>query len=247
MQRAEGALIRYRLALATALAALALGFATRQAGAAAEVHKLNLVLSAIPSSVSGGDFNAVLDTLNFDIRNDGRESVDPITYAWLFQAELRYLVRPNLAIVAGVGQLKNQTEREYLPALQEDIRLRAEVLSVPIHVGASYYFQPYSAGDFQARAYAGGGFLSLVDNRVKFQRAVDSASPPPSLASWPDIAFKGDSPGFYLEAGVHMFFALRYSVLLGGLYRDARISHMRNRATHEPVYAPDGKPFELDV
>ncbi len=227
---------------------LVLAAGARQARGAAEVHRLNLVLSVIPTQVTGGDFNEELDFRNRAfLQPRGLESVPRITYAWYYQAELRFLVRPNLALVAGTGQIRNQTTREYLPALQEDIQLRAEILSVPVHVGAAYYLQAYNQGDFQARAYLGGGFLSLVNNRVQFQRFESVSDSSRSLRRWTEAAYTGDGPGFYLEAGVHMFFAVRYSVLLGAVYRDSKIAGMLDRTTHQPVLAPDGAPFRLDV
>jgi len=242
-------LTRNRLAAAVGLAGLLVaGGEARQAQAAAEVHRINLVISAIPTQISGGDFNDEIDFRNRAyIEPRGLEGMDRITYGWLFDTELRYLVRPSLALAAGVGQLRIRSSREFLPALQEDIRLRAEILSVPIHAGAAYYFQPYNQGDFQARAYAGGGFLSLVGNRAKFQRFEQVGDTARSLSRWQEVTLKGESPGFYLEAGVHMFFAIRYSVLLGVLYRDAKIADMRNRATLVRATAPDGKPFRLDA
>lgn len=240
---------RRQLAAAVAIAGLlAVGAGARQARAAAETHHLNLVISAIPTQITGGDFNDEIDFRNRAyIEPRGLEGLDRITYAWLFDTELRYFIRQNVALTMGAGQLRNVTKREYLPALQEDIQLRAEIFSVPIHVGSAYYFQAYNQGDFRARAYAGGGFLTLAHNRVKFQRFENVGDPARSLSSWRQETYKGDSPGFYLEAGVHMFFAVRYSVLLGGLYRDAKIAHMVNRATEEPVITADGQPFRLDA
>lgn len=240
---------RNRHAATAALAVLlAVGAGARQAGAAAEVHRFNLVISAIPTQLAGGDFNEEIDFRNRAyIESRGMKGLDRLTSAWVFDAEFRYLVRQNLALTAGVGQLRNVSQREFLPALQEDIQLRAEVLSVPVHLGAAYYFQPYTQGDFQARAYAGGGFLNAVGNRVKFQRYEIVGDTLHSLRRWQQGTFKGDSPGFFLEAGVHMFFALRYSVLLGVVYRDAKIAHMVDRDTQAPVYTWDRKPFVLDA
>jgi len=57
-----------------------------------------------------------------------------------------------------------------------------------------------------------------------------------------------DSPGYYTEAGVHMFFASRYSVLLSALYRSGQIERMVDERTGAVVFDPEtGKPFSLDV
>jgi len=56
-----------------------------------------------------------------------------------------------------------------------------------------------------------------------------------------------DSPGYYVEAGVHFWFASKLSVMLGGTYRSIVVRQMLDRDTYQPVYAPNGKPFTLDV
>ena len=124
------------------------------------------------------------------------------------------------------------------------MRLRWEVLSVPVSVGADYYMAPYNQGDFQARAYVGGGFLSLVQNRLKFQQTAIGV---PGLTSF-SSAGKRDAPGFYLEGGVHMFFATRFSFLLGVVYRSAKIEALLDRETHEALLkSEDQKPLSMDM
>ena len=108
-------------------------------------------------------------------------------------------------------------------------------------VGAAYYLQPYNQGDFQARAYLGGGFLSLVQSRLKYQQTVNGV---PGQTSY-TVAWKRDAPGAYVEGGVHMYFASRFSVLLGVMFRSAKIEALLNRETHEAAYAPDGLPLSM--
>lgn len=229
--------------------ALALAFSAPSAWAAAEVHRLNLVLSAIPTEIKGGDFNDDIDYINrTTLEALGLEGLDNVTYGWLFDAELRYFLRPGWAVTAGVGQLKQQTRREYLPALQQQIQIRQEILSVPIRLGAAYYFEPYNQGDFQARAFIGGGLLSLSQNRVTSQ--VYSTFGTGSLVRW-----NGSGPGFYGEGGVQMFFASRLSVIISALYRDSQTSTMlitqgdpsilNQRATS--AHSGGTEPYQLDA
>jgi len=213
--------------------ALAAGW-TASARAAAEVHKFSIVLSAVPTSVAADDFNANINNINQEqLVPRGLNGIDQITSAWFYQGELRYFVRSNFAVSAGVGQLRNQTKREYLPALQEDVQLRVEMLSVPIHVGGAYYFTPYNAGDFQARVYLGAGFMSLVHNRVRLQ--VNEVAPSGGIFGGSFLVTgRGDAPGYYTELGVHMFFAARFSALIGAVYRSARVRDI------EAVLVPEG-------
>lgn len=243
MHPLEVFLTRNRLALAALAALLALASGTRPAGAAAEVHRLNLVFSAIPTQISGGDVNDVITSTNHFLETLGLKGLDEIKQGWMFEAQLRYMASSKISLNAGVGQIKKSTEQEYLPAIQQDIRLRYEVLTAPVTVGAAYYMQPYNQGDFQARAYLGGGFLSLVQSRLKFQQTANGV---PGASSF-TVAWKRDAPGFYVEGGVHMFFASRFSVLLGAIYRSAKIEALLDRATNEPAFAPDGLPLSMDL
>lgn len=218
-----------------------------EARAAAEVRRLSLVLSAAPTEIKGGDFNEDIDFINRILDGNGLEGLDNVTYGWLFGAELRYFLTSDWVVTAGVGQLKQQSAREYLPALQQQIQIRQEILSVPIHAGASYYFEPYNQGDFQARAFLGGGLLSLATNRVTSQQSSTLPQVPNAIARW-----NGTGTGFYVEGGVHMFFAARFSVILNALYREARTSNMVYTVgdpsiVNAPAYnAHRGTEYELD-
>jgi hypothetical protein len=136
---------------------------------------------------------------------------------------MRYFVRPNIALAAGVSHLRARQEREYLPTLTSDVVLSGEVLTVPIHVGADYYFTAYNQGDFRAQFYAGGGILSLTSTRGTLALDVVGLDSTSGAIPFKTIS-TGDGTGFYTELGVHMFFAMRYSVMLGGVYRNAEVN-----------------------
>ena len=204
-------------------ALLALAGLASEAGAAAEVHRLSLVVSGVPTAISATDFNEkVIGTINRIVLTPrGFEEVNSIHWGWLFDAQLRYFVRPNVVVEAGAGQLRSQSTRDLLPALNASIQYRAEILSVPVHVGAAYYLSGYNQGDFQARPYLGAGFMSQTYNHARFHAVESGTDPSTTLGGTYRVVGRGDSPGYYLEGGVHMFFAARYSVLIGGLYRSA--------------------------
>jgi hypothetical protein len=219
------------------------------ARAAATVHRFNLEIGAGATQISAGNFNRELDFFNRAfLEPNGLEGFDHITYSFLFDVGARYFLRPNIALRAGVGQLRNQTKREYLPAIGEDVQLRFEILSLPVNVGADYYFTPYNQGDFQARAFVGGGLLHTVENRVLFQQTSRLVDPVASAAGTRLISWQRDSPGWYGEFGVHMFFALRYSVVLNAYYRSAKAENLvYTKTTSGAVDLADGKPYELDL
>lgn len=214
-------MIRNRSIATLLLAACCLiGAGARDARAAAEVHRLNLVLSGIPTSVSASDFNERIGNFNrIYLESRGLEGLQSIHAAFLFDAQMRYFVRPNIAVEMGLGQLRTQSKREFLPALNADIQLRTEILSVPVHVGGAYYLQPYNVGDFRAQAYFGGGFISGVYNRARMQSVATGVDSATNVAANFKVTARGDSPGYYVDAGVHMFFAVRFSVMMSALYR----------------------------
>lgn len=257
------------LALAVACGALSL---SPEAMAAAEVHRLNLVISAMPSSLDGAGINGLLARYNQNpLQAGGRnfEPVDKLGMAWLFDAELRYFVRPNFALAAGVSRLKAETKREFLPTIGTSINVVGGVSSVPIHVGAQYYLAAYNQGDFQARAFVGGGLMSLTGTQATFSTVevglprtvgTPSALDINSLGGDSQFLAEGDGSGYYAEAGAHMFFAARYSVVVGGYYRSMRIRNLTNeggitvpdppKTLKDPIYGTpllgdDGKPVRI--
>jgi len=243
-------LFRPRSAVLAALAAAVL-LAPASAFAAAEVHRLNIALSGVPTQLNGGDFNEAVDYYNRSaLQPRGFEPLDKVKFAFLFDAELRYFVTRNLSVNAGVGHLRASTDREYLPALLQSINVRAEIITVPVHVGASYYLQPYTQGDFQARLFAGGGFVQYTHTRTTFLQQITGADEPTSEELGGSFKREAtqDAPGYYGEGGVQMFFAARYSVLLSAYYRSGELAGFVDENSGETVQNPNtNKPFRLDV
>jgi hypothetical protein len=236
--------MRTRYGIIPAAVLLALLLHAPDVRAAAEVHRLNLVLSTIPSQIRADDFNGMIDEVN-------RARVDPynlerlgkIKLSWMFDGELRYSARPNLVLSVGVSRLRASSKQEYLPAIGTSNTLRSDVTSIPIHAGAAYYFTPYNQGDFQARAYLGGGFMNIVYNRASLQWLGTA------IVSGPPFHWTGtnDGPGYYGEAGVHLFFASRLSVILSGLYRSNQVRNLVDEETGTPIVNAQGQPVSLDV
>ena len=239
-----------------ALAGLALGALLTLPSvvhAAAEVHRFSLALSATPTSVNASDINEVIDFYNRTVITPpprGYEPLSKISFGWMFTGELRYMLTRSLAMTAGINQLRTKTSKEYLPALSQSIDVRADIITVPVHVGAAYYLQPYNQGDFAARMFFGGGLVSYTHSRTSFQQTlagVDSTTNAELGGSF-KLSNTQDGPGYYGEAGVHMFFASRYSVLLSALYRSGHLARLVDERTSQVVIDPEsGKPLSLDV
>ena len=246
----EVTLFRPRLAVLAALV-LVLTVAPSTVRAAAEVHRLNLALSAIPTQVKAGDFNDVVRYYNDTVLNPlGLDPLDKVSFSWLFDAELRYFVTRSLSINAGVGHLRARTAKEYLPALATSINVHADLITVPIHVGGAYYLQPYNQGDFQARMFFGGGLVQYTHSRMILEQVLSGAdsATTANLGGTFKITGTQDAPGYYAEGGVHMFFAARYSIVLSAMYRSGEIRGMIEETQAFPLQNPlNGEPLMLDV
>ncbi len=221
-----------------------------QARAAAEIHRLNLVISGMPSSIQGDGFNDAIDRYNQTVLNPILyQPVDKVAFGWQFQSELRYFVRPNISVNAGLSQLRSINRREFLPALNQAVNVQAELITVPVHLGASYYMQPYNQGDFQARGYFGGGLVSYTHTRTSIQQVL--TNPDTTLIERFGGSFKlsgtQDAPGYYVEGGVHMFFALRYSVLVSAFYRSGDVTNLIDESTGAILRDQKGNPLHVNV
>ena len=107
---------RSRSALLASLAVVGLLLAPSAARAAAEVHRLAIALSATPTSVNAGDFNDAIDYYNRTVVTPpprGYDPLDKVSFSWIFNSELRYFVTRNMAVSAGVGQLRAKSTKEY--------------------------------------------------------------------------------------------------------------------------------------
>lgn len=223
---------------------------------------MSLVLSGIPTQFNGGDLNDAIDYYNqIRVLPRGYEEIDKLGFSWMFDADLRYFVRPNFAITTGLSHLRISSRREYLPALSQAVDVRFDALTVPIHLGAAYYMQPYNQGDFSARMFVGGGMLQHVYTRSTFEQVLtrpDSALAF-ELGGTQKIVLGQDGPGYYAEGGVQMWFANRYAVLLSVLYRSGELQQAReigyfregshlNEASGDVFTNPvTGEPFKMDV
>jgi hypothetical protein len=242
---------RFRLLPAVLLLVLTalLGARVPTAGAAAEFHKFNVVLSAIPTPLRAKDLNGDIDDLNqTKLEPNGVIGLDRINSSWLVNAEVRYFVRQNIALSVGGGRIRKTVSQEYLPAIGQSLHASVSLTSVPLYAGGAYYFKPYNQGDFQARAYVGAGFMSVVYNRLALAAEwLDRTDPNhPALMTFASHV-TNDAPGYYVEAGAHLFFATRFSVLLSGLYRSNEIHNMVNERTGAIATDHLGQPLTLDV
>ena len=221
------------------LVACAFAVQAPEARAAAEVHKLNLLFSSNPSSLTGREYRDFVNEWNRRyLEPKDLKGLDAISMGWIHEAELRYFVTPNVAIGAGVGQLRVESRQEYLPRISQRIELRTNVVSVPVHVGATYYLAPYNQGDFRARAYFGAGVLSATNSKVFFEQLEFNTDTLTTLGGSGRITGRGDAPGFYLEMGAHMWFATRLSVMLGATYRSMDVRVLRYETV---AVLPDGR------
>jgi len=243
-----------------AVCAMLLMLVAGQARAAAEVHRLSLVISGMPTSIAGGDYNDFLDSYNKSVLDPiGYEPLQHVEFTWGFDAELRYFVRQNFAVSVGLTQIRGTEAKEFLPDINTSWDLLGELITVPVHVGGAYYLQPYNQGDFQARAFVGAGLMQYTHTRASFQQTLVTTDTTLSRLSTFRQVLTQDAPGYYFEAGGHMFFASRYSVIISAMYRsgvlrDTRLDYFGQGGS--TLFGPNpggvvtnskGEPFKLDM
>ena len=236
--------MRMRCGIIPAVLLLVLIRPATEVQAAAEVHRLNLVISGVPTQVRASDFNGMIEDVNrTKLAPIGLAPLPRINLSWMFDAEVRYFARQNLALSVGVSRLRAGTSQEYLPSIGASNTLRADITSIPIHAGAAYYFTPYNQGDFQARAYLGAGFMNVVYNRASLGWN-GTGIPVGQAFRWTGT---NDGPGYYGELGGHLFFASKLSVMLSGLYRSTQVRNLVDEASGAPIVNAQGEAISLDV
>jgi hypothetical protein len=119
----------------------------------------------------------------------------------------------------------------------------ARILTVPENLGAAYYLNPKTSGDFTLRPFVGAGMIRLVETKAKVGGEAQLADTTFGNFSRPF----GEGFGFYAEGGVHMMFPSKYSILLNAMYRKAKTNRVYEENTHQLLYNQDGTPYELDV
>jgi hypothetical protein len=212
------------------------------------VRRLGLALFVMPTSLGLSDVNDQIDRLNQETAAFGQPfspqaPIDEITWDGLFGAELKYFVNRKIAVVAGVGQIKRESKLDLLPVADGKTLIRGYVRAVPIHIGADYYFEPRTSGDFTMRPFVGGGYMKVADTKTSF--GFDMVRPDSALREF--TTAYGNGHGFWAEAGAHLMFPSRYSILVNAHYRNAHVRQMNDIETGRIIETPDGDGVETDI
>lgn len=238
-----------KLALFVALAAAATLAPANQAAADEQrVSRLGLAIYAGVSSLSPDNVNQAIDQTNQATNAIlGVAPIDHITSSPLFQMEVRFFVSDKIVAVMGLGSMRTSSSLQLMPQADTDLEVEGSVRAVPLHLGADYYFLPYTRGDFTLRPFAGGGFMSSVDTRVK----VGASFTAPDTTVDQFQRFVGNGAGFYLEGGVHAMVPSRYSFILNLFYRNLQVKRLYIEDGDANVYGllldENGNPAKLDL
>lgn len=212
------------------------------------VSRLGLALSIMPTSLALDDVDDAIDALNAQTASLGppfgsQAPIDKITWDGLWQAELKYFATRKVAIIGGIGQIKKESRLELTPVADGYTLINAYVRSVPIHVGADYYFEPKTSGDFTLRPFVGGGYVNVSNTKV--QGGANLQRPDTSLVT--QVTGVGSGHGFFIEAGAHGMFPGRYSILVNAHYRHAKTSTLTNVITGQPLQIIPGEDVAADI
>jgi len=207
------------------------------------VKRFGVALYAMPTGLALDDFNQKVDQLNLFTAAQNLAPISQIHWAAQFGLEGRFQATHHWMVVAGFGQIKKESKLDLIPQVGQSIVVIASILSVPENLGVDYYFNPKTSGDFSMRPFVGGGLIRLVETKAKLGGSAVLADT--SFSSF-ELSH-GEGGGYYAEAGVHMMFPSRYSIMLNAIYRHAKTKYVYEETTHELLYNADGSPFELDV
>ena len=212
------------------------------------VRRLGLALFVMPSSLQLAEFNDEIERLNQETAQFGQPfasqaPIDKITWDGIFGAELKYFVNRKIAVVGGVSQVKRESKLDLLPVADGQTLIRGYVRAVPVHLGADYYFEPRTSGDFTIRPFVGAGYIRLAD--IKTSIGYDLVRPDSTTRRFTTAYGRGH--GVYGEAGVHMMFPSRYSILVNAHYRKAYAKQMNDYDTGAVLVRPDGELVETDI
>ena len=136
------------------------------------VKRLGLALYVMPTGLALSDFNDEIGRLNqrtaaFGQPFSSQAPIDDIKWDGMFGAELKYFYNRKFAIVAGVNQIKTESKLDLQPVADGRTLIRAYVRSAPIHLGADYYFEPHTSGDFTMRPFVGAGYMRIGETKTR--------------------------------------------------------------------------------
>ncbi len=247
--RAARALRRPAVALrrpTLALACAALAVATLAPAARADeqrVKRFGVALYAMPTSMSLGDFNNGIERVNTAIEGAGLAPIGKVHGSAQFGLEGRFMATKHWVVTAGFGRIRKVSQLDLLPQLGTHILVMGSVLTVPRNLGVDYYFAPKTSGNVTIRPFLGAGMLSMVETKGKLGASTTVGSVTLGNFARPT----GEGGGFYAEGGMHVMLPSKYSLLLNGYYRHAKLKEVVEETTLQPLFNPDGSRFTLDL
>ena len=207
------------------------------------VKRFGVALYAMPTNMSLHDLNDQVDFLNQFTAAQNLAPIKRLHWSAQFGLEGRYTLSPHWTIAAGFGRIRSESKLDLLPQVGQHILVSARVITVPQNLGLDYYLGPKTSGDFTLRPFVGGGMIRLVETKAKVGGEATLADTTFGSFSRPF----GEGFGYYAEAGIHMMFPSKYSVVLNAMYRNAKTKRVFEENTHQLLFNPDGTPYELDV
>jgi len=165
----------------------------------------------------------------------------------VFTGEGRFFISDKFVAVLGASTIRGNSILELMPEPGTDVLIQGRVRAVAIHAGMDYYFLPYTRGDFTVRPFAGGGFLSSVDTRIKMGGSV--VSPDTTIDQFERAV--GNGAGFYVEGGLHAMIPSRYSFVFNVFYRNLKVNRLYEENSvgeiQDLLLNDLGKPAQLDL
>jgi len=233
-----------RAAITLGLTALALtALAPRGRADEQRVKRFGVAIYAMPTSMSLGDFNDGIDRVNQTSTAFGFAPIGKVHGSTQFGLEGRFMATKKWVVTAGFGRIRKESKLDLLPQVGTQVLITGRIITVPRNLGLDYYFAPKTSGDVTLRPFVGAGFLSLVETKAKLGGGATVGS----VTTGTFLRPTGEGSGFYLESGMHVMLPSKYSLLLNGFYRRAKVTQVIEETTGQRVLNPDGSPFTLDL
>jgi len=233
-----------RTAITLGLTALALtALAPRGHADEQRVKRFGVALYAMPTSMSLSDFNDGIDRVNQSSTAFGFAPIGKVHWSTQFGLEGRFMATKKWVVTAGFGRIRKVSKLDLLPQVGTQVLVVGSIITVPRNLGLDYYFAPKTSGDVTLRPFVGAGYLSLVETKAKLGGGATVGG----VTTGTFVRPTGEGSGFYVESGMHVMLASKYSLILNGLYRRAKVSQVIEETTGQRVLNPDGSPFKLDV
>ena len=231
------------------------GFTTTALADEQRASRLGLALYVGVQTMSPDYINNAIDDVNEFTTppppdGPGLAPIDHISASPIFQFEGRFFISDKLVATLGYGTLGRTESLTLQPQTSQEIIVEGSVNAKTLNTGLDYYFTPHTSGDVTWRPFGGVGFMSVIEGEGRVGGSVMETVPDTTLDDRFERFF-GQGAGFYVEAGIHLMIASRYSFIGNVFYRNLKMDNVwavdESGNSLGPLLNDDGSLAEIDL